>query len=249
MFSKLKNFIQETNPKKKEEKIINFVHFLQKTEIYKSILPGDIDIFLPIYHTKNNQEKEEEKEKVEKFLLKITTPVDSEGPKTTQLVLSESKQFLKEFNMISEESDIYKSNFTEKTFKSSNPIGMQICSKVQHPELDLDLKELAKSFESSINDITRELKINLPEDYNLLEKMNAIIEKANDSSTKLTEPFSWSNGYLSEDQTLGGAISELLLFFTHAKEIAKSDAEWSDKIIPWDAKLETLNNNNNSLLE
>ena len=77
--------------------------------------------------------------------------------------------------------------------------------------------------------------------------MNNLIKEANNSSIKLTKTFpGWSNGYLSrkdKDQTLRGAILELLQFLTYAKEIAKSDVAWNDEIIAWDAKLETLNNN------
>ena len=160
-FSKLRNFIQETflneneiNSSEEQKNIINFVHDLQRTGIDKSISPEDINTFFQIYPTDNPKI-----EKVKEFLLKITTPVDFKGRKTTQLVLSESRRFLKEFNITSKELDdcrrnfisAYKLNFIEKTFKSSNPIGKHIHNKVLSPS-SLFPKKLPESFELSIND-------------------------------------------------------------------------------------------------
>lgn len=172
---------------------------------------------------------------------------DASAAATSQVTLKELKITSEESDIckndfISEEPCIFDKNFPKNTRDSPNLIGMYIYLKVQHSVSDLDLKKLAENFESSINDIARKLGITPPKGNNLLEKMNALIEAAN-SSKKLNEPFSgWSKGFLStKSQTLRDAISELLLFFTYAKEIAKSDDEWNEKIIARDAKLKTLN--------
>ena len=166
---------------------------------------------------------------VKEFLLKIKTQINSDGQKMTPLALSESRSFLEEFNIISKNLGFYGENFLENTLSSGNPIGMDICLKVQNSLL-LTPEELAKIFETSINKIAKKLGIDTLEGDNLLEKMNALIEAANDSSINL-------------DDNLKTDIKELRQFLIYAQEIAKFDVEWNDKIIAWDAKLETLNNN------
>ena len=157
------------------------------------------------------------------------------------MALSEFRLFLQNLNIIPKELNASNGFFKQNTFFSRNLIGPVIYQKVQS-FTPFPLEKLAEIFEASINKIAKQLEIGPLEGDNLLEKMNALIEGANDSSTKLNKTFSgWTENVLPpKDQTLRTAISELLQLLTYAQEIAKFDVEWNNKIIEWNAELKTL---------